>query len=220
MALRLKPTVLGLLLLAADGAQAASTPAGDLYCCQDPATGRRSCGDSLPEQCRGRPYKVLDSAGNVIKEVGPPLTAEQKAQVAAEAERRKQEEAAQREQRRKDQALLATYSSVQDIDQARTRSENDVQEAIKQAEAKIASLRQQRRKFESEASFYRNKPLPPEVAKGVKDNDSEVRTYADLIEGKKADLELIRAKYDEDKRRYLQLSGGQRLAPATGSAGR
>lgn len=214
MGLPLRLACISLALLAAATAQGAN-----LYCCQDPASGRRTCSDNLPDQCRGRAYKILDSAGNVIKEVGPPLTAEQKAQAAAEAQRKKEEEAAQREQRRKDQALLDTYSSVQEIDLARERREADVQEAIKQAEAKIAKLHQQRKKFESEAEFYRHKPLPPEVSKGLKDADSEIKAYADLLESKKADFATIRAKYDEDKRRYLQLSGSQRtLPPASGSA--
>jgi hypothetical protein len=86
-------------------------------------TGRRVCGDSLPEQCRGRAYRHLDSGGNVIKEVGPPLSAEQKAEQAAEARRKKQIEEAAREQRYKDQALLDTYAMPQDIDLAQSKAE-------------------------------------------------------------------------------------------------
>lgn len=183
--------------------------AGNLLCCQDPATGRRACGDSLPEQCRGRAYKILDGAGNVIKEVGPPMTAEQKAQAAAEAQRKKDEEAAQKEQRRKDQALLATYSSVQDIDVARNRSINDAQEAVKQAEAKIAGLQKQRKKYESELEFYRNKTVPPELAKNLRDIDFDIKAQTGLIDAKKAELEQVRAKYDQDKRRYVELSGNR-----------
>jgi hypothetical protein len=193
---------LSLMLLAA-----IPTQAGNLLCCQDPNTGRRVCGDSLPEQCRGRAYKVLDGAGNVIKEVGPPMTAEQKAQAAAEAQRKKDEEAARNEQRRKDQALLATYSSVQDIELARTRSMDMTQEAIKQAEAKIASLQKQRKKYEAEMEFYKNKAAPPELAKNMRDADSDISAQTGLINAKKLELEQIRAKYDQDKRRYMELAG-------------
>lgn len=199
-----KIACVSLALLAAVPAQA-----GNLLCCQDPSTGRRACGDSLPEQCRGRAYKVLDSAGNVIKEVGPPMTAEQKAKAAAEAQRKKEEEAARNEQRRKDQALLATYSSVQDIEQARNRSMDGVQEAIKQTEAKIAALQKQRKKYEGEMEFYKNKTPPPELAKNLRDIDSDIRTQTGLIDAKKAELEQVRDKYDQDKRRYLELAGSR-----------
>lgn len=208
MASALKLAGIGLVLLAAGPAQAGPAAPSNLYCCQDPGGGRRVCGDSLPEQCRGRAYKIFDSGGNLAKEVGPPLTPEQKAQAAAEAKRKKEQEAVEREQMRRDQALLDTYSSVQDIDLARARSEADWQQAIKSTEAKIADLRQQRKKYENEAEFYRNKPLPPDVAKGLKNIDSEIKSYTDLLDGKKADFAQVRAKYDEDKRRYLQISGG------------
>lgn len=194
---------LTLALLAANVAQA-----GNMLCCQD-ATGRRLCGDSLPEQCRGRPYKVLDAAGNVIKEVGPPMTAEQKAQAAAEAQRKKEEEAAKQEQRRKDQALLATYSSLQDIEQARTRAMNDVLDAVKQAEAKVESLRKQRKKYESEMEFYKNKTPPPDLAKNVRDIDYDIKAQTGLIDAKKVELEQVRTKYDTDKRRYTELAGSR-----------
>ena len=54
--------------------------AGEFYCCPDAASGRSICGDTLPEQCRGRAYRVIGNSGNVIKEVGPPLSAEQKSE--------------------------------------------------------------------------------------------------------------------------------------------
>lgn len=183
--------------------------AGNMLCCQDPSTGRRVCGDSLPEQCRGRAYKILDGTGNVIKEVGPPMTAEQKAQAAAEIQRKKEEEAARQAQGRKDQALLATYSSVKDIDQARDRSVNDIQEAVKQAETKIVALQKQRKKYETEQEFYKNKPVPPELAKNLRDIDSDIKAQTSVIDAKKAELDQVRVKYDQDKRRYVEVSGGR-----------
>lgn len=181
--------------------------AADFYCCQDPASGRRTCGDNLPEICRGRSHKVLDAAGNTLREVGPPPTAEQKTQAQAEAQRRQDEAAALREQRRRNQALLATYSSVQDIDDARSRSEAEVFASIRAVEAQIATLRQRRKKLENETEFYRKKTLPPEVAKGLQDADFAIQAQTDLLAAKNKELEAVRARYDEDKRRYLELLG-------------
>ena len=107
-----------IVLLAALSAQAATPASGRFYCCD----GGRICGDALPEQCRGKAYRILDSSGNLLKEVGPPLTAEQKAQVAAEALRKKEQEEQAKEQRRKDQALLDTYATPQDIDLAQGKA--------------------------------------------------------------------------------------------------
>lgn len=193
-----------ILVLAAFSTQAAapSTP-GKMYCCD----GGRICGDSLPEQCRGKAYRILDSGGNVLKEVGPPMTAEQKAQAAAEAQRKKELEEQAKEQRRKDQALLETYTSLQDIDRAQARSEMDVVAAIKAAEDKISASRKQRKKFEEEAEFYKKKALPPEVAKGLRDADHEIKTQQELLDVKKGDSANIKAKYDADRKRYAELTG-------------
>lgn len=205
MASLARPLLVLSLLAVAGSAQAAN-----MYCCQDPGSGRRVCSDNLPEQCRGRPYKILDGAGNIIREVEAPLTPEQKAQRAAEEKRRKEEEAIAREQRRKDQALLDTYGSLQDIDIARARSEGLAKDAIRQTEEKIANLRQQRKKWENEAEFYKKGNLPPEVDKGLREADYELRAYTRLLESKTKDLETIRAKYDEDRRRFLDITGGYR----------
>ncbi|MGE5385327.1 MAG: hypothetical protein ACM3SV_05485 [Betaproteobacteria bacterium] len=189
--------------------------AGDLICCSDPVTGRRVCGDSLPDQCKGRAYKVLDSAGNVIKEVGPPLTSEQKAEKEAEAKRKKELEAARKEQQRKDAALLETYPTLNDIEISRNRAEAEVITAMKQAEQRVDVAGKRRKKFADEAEFYKKREMPPEVARGLKDAEDEIRAQKTLLESKQKDLESVRAKFAEDKRRYLEITaGGRAMHPA------
>lgn len=166
------------------------------------------CADTVPEACRGRAYKIFDSAGNVIKEVAAPMTLEQKTQLEAEAKRRKEEDAALREQKRKDQALLDTYSELADIDRARNKAEAEVLEAMKAAQAKINEARKQRKKYEDEAEFYKNKALPAEVEKGLRAADYDIKIQTELMAVKQQDMRTIKAKYDADRRRYLELRGG------------
>ncbi len=192
------------------GLLSASAHAQNLYCCQDAASGRRNCGDTLPRECKGLAYKILDRAGNVVREVGPPLTAEQKAALQAEEEQKREREAALREQRRKDAALLETYSSVKDIDISLARAETELIKAMDLAEERIKAAWEKRKKLESEAEFYKKRTLPPEIARGLRDSDDEIKTYSSILKSKKADLESIRAKYAADKKRYLEImaSGG------------
>jgi hypothetical protein len=105
-----------------------------------------------------------------------------------------------------DQALLNTYASEKDIEIMRSRAERDLTMAIKAAEERIAEIRKQRKKFEDEAEFYRNRQLPAEVAKGLRDADYEIGAQESVIESKKRDQETMRAKYDEDLRRFRDLS--------------
>jgi hypothetical protein len=192
-----------IVMLAAISVNAAIPASGRFYCCD----GGRVCGDALPEQCRGKAYRILDSSGNLLKEVGPPLTVEQKARAAAEALRKKELEEQAKEQRRKDQALLDTYATPQDIDLAQGKAESDVNLAIRGAEDRIAAARKQRKKFEEEAEFYKKKSLPPEVAKGLRDADHEIKTQQELLDVKKGDAATIKAKYDADRKRYAELTG-------------
>ncbi|MDR1995423.1 DUF4124 domain-containing protein [Azonexus sp.] len=197
------------LLLLAPAAEAA----GEFYCCQD-ATGRRICGDTLPEQCRGRAYQILDRAGNVIQEVGPPLTPEQKAeQAAADRQRKKQEEAA-RELRRMDQALLDTYATPQDIDIAQRKAEDDVKLAIRSAQENIEASRAKRQKLEAEAEFYQKKTVPPELQKELRAVDHEIKVQQELIDVKQRELAAIHSKYQADRKRYFELTGRNSAGPA------
>ena len=199
-----------LLLLLAPGAEAM----GEFYCCQDPASGRRICGDSLPAQCRGQAYRILDSGGNTIREVGPPLTPEQKAEQAAETRRRKQMEEDARETRRKDQALLDTYATPADIDLAQEKAERDVNIAIRNAEASIEASRIKRQKHEAEAEFYKKKAMPPQLQKELRTIDHEIKVQRELVDVKTRELAAVRSKYEADRKRYFELTGRTSAGPA------
>ena len=197
-----KAKLLALLLATLTGTSALA--AGNFFCCND-ASGKQVCGDILPQACYGRAYRELGSNGQTIRTVDAPLTAEQRSQREAEEEKRKREEEKRKEQQRKDQALLNTYGNEQDIELMRKRAEGDVLKAIANAEKKIVEIRQQRKKFENEAEFYKKKTLPHEVKKGLADADSDINSQEVFIAEKKKELEGIRAKYDEDKRRFVEL---------------
>ena len=187
-----------------------ATPSGTFYCCAD-ANGKQACGDILPQECYGRAYREMGDGGRILRQVEAPLTAEQRARRATEEERRQAEEVARKEQQRKDQALLDTYGSERDIEAMRQRIREDVLKSIGSAESRIDAIRQQRKKLESEAEFYRKKPLPGDIRKGLRDADFEINAQLAIIEAKKKELDLVDARYEEDRRRYLQL----RLRPAS-----
>lgn len=202
-----------LALLLANSAQAAN----EFYCCQDPASGRRVCSDTLPEQCRGRAYRILDSGGNIIKEVGAPLSPEQKAEQALENKRRKQLEEAGREQRRRDQALLDTYATPEDIDLAQKKAEADVNTAMLAAIGRIDAAQVKRKKLADEAEFYKKKTLPPELDRNLRAIDHEIRLQQELLDLKKKEFDTIKAKYDADRKRYFELTRRPPSAPAVSS---
>lgn len=204
----------GLLLLAL----AVPLPAlatSNVICCID-ERGKQVCGDLLPQACYGRAYREISPNGMTVRQVEAPLTPEQRALRAVEERKRKEAEAAAKEQYRLDQALLQTYGSEGDIEMMRQRAEADVHASIKAAMGKIDEARQRRRKFENEAEFYKKRTLPPDVQKGLKDADFEIQAQENLIASKQKEMGTIKEKYDEDKRRYLELkrTGRSLINPA------
>lgn len=195
------------LVLGFSGAAGAAGPAASsnkFYCCTD-STGKQVCGDILPQACYGRAYRELGADGRTVREVDAPLTAEQRAQKAAEEEKRKEEEARQKEQQRKDQALTDTYANVEDIESMRKRSLEEISKAIKNAETRIAEIRTLRKKYENEAEFYKKKKMPAEIQKGLSDTEFEIKGQEAIIESKKKEIDTVHAKYDDDRKRFIDL---------------
>ena len=99
------------------------------------------------------------------------------------------------------------------------KAEADVTFVIKAAALKIEEASRQRKKFENEVEFYKNKPLPPDVARGLRETEHEIKTQEDLLTMKRAEFDAIKAKYDGDRKRYLELTGKGKPPVDAGKAG-
>jgi len=178
-----------------------------MYKCVD-ARGRTYYTQVPPRECLGRDTQELNKSGTVIRSTPReiPLTAEQKA--AREAEKKKKLEAEEKakEERRKDSALLNTYPSEKDIDYARAAALKEAEAAIKETEKRIAAAQKRRKELDSEKEFYTKKPMPVKLRQDIANIEIEIKNQQELLEAKKREIGGINAKYDEDKRRYLELT--------------
>lgn len=174
-----------------------------LYCCQ--AKGAKTCGDALPSQCIGKPYTVQGQGGKLIRSVSAPLTPEQLKAKEELEKRKKEEETARKEQARLDSALMATYSSVAEIDKGRERVEKDALAEIAATQGRIATAEKRKRDAIGDPELYKKRGMPEELKRKVQDFDFEIQVQTDLLEGKKKDLEAARAKFAQDRLRYLDL---------------
>ena len=197
------------LLLPLPAAAQPAAAAKSMYCCQDPASGRSVCGDTLPAQCRGRAYRVLDRAGNLVREVAAPLTPEQKVAAAAAAAEQKRIEDAQREQWRKDQALLTTYPTLADIDYLQKKAEGEARRALQEARDEMVELQHKQRKLANEAEFYKRRSMPVDLANQLRANGHEIQLQQELIALRNKELVATSNKYEADRKRYLELTGGR-----------
>jgi hypothetical protein len=169
--------------------------------------GKKYYSSAVPPQCIGQPVEQLNAQGMVVRRIDP--DAEEKQRLANEAALAKKREAetANREEVRRNQALLATYMSERDIDDARSRALADNHRAVSDAESRIEEIRKRRAGYEKELEFYKgaNKP-PAKLTEDIQNADIDLKAAEELLAAKKKEVGAINARYDEEKKRYQHLT--------------
>jgi hypothetical protein len=171
--------------------------------------GKKYYGSAVPPECLGQPVEQLNSQGMVVKRFDAAASAAEREKKAAEEEERKKREAVSKEEGRRNRALLATYTNEKDIDQARSRALKDNEVAVKDIETRIGALRKHQDELKKELEFYQGKNKPPaKLEHDLTGAEFDIKTQQDLLATKKKEVELINARYDEDKKRYNELTRG------------
>lgn len=205
-----------LLLLLCAAAAAAPAAAQKLYKYTDPATGQIVYTDKLPPNVAGKANEQLSPQGTVVRRTEAALTPEQIAAKEAERKRKIEEDLAAKEEKRRNLALLNTYPSERDIEEARLRALKANEESIKEAERKLADAQKRKQSLAAEAEFYKKRPMPAILRQDIQTNEVEIKSQAELLERKRKDADIINARYDEDLRRYRGLAKAG-LAPVAAS---
>lgn len=175
------------------------------YCCTDDA-GHQVCSDMLPPQCYNKSYRELNSRGMTVRKVEPPLSAEQRARREADLEKKKEADKLAMEQKRKDTALLASYASEKDINYVRERSLNPHRDAIKELQGRLDAAQKKQKTLAREAEFYQKKAMPADLQAAIRDNESDQKALQSLIENRQKEIASVNARYDEDLKRYQELT--------------
>jgi len=187
--------------------------------------GKKYYGSTVPAQCLGQPVEQLNTQGAVIRRFDPEGDEKQKAAKEAEAAKKRQEDAVAKEESRRNRALLATYTSEQDIDEDRARALQENQKAVKEVEARIAEIKKRQAGFAKEMEFYQEAPpakdakgkaksgptakpakIPAKLAEDMKNTEIDLNAQQQLHDAKQKEVDAINAKYDEDKKRYAELT--------------
>src|SRR5215467_3799831 len=180
-----------------------------MYKCVD-AKGKTYYTQIPPRECLGRDAQELNKSGMVVKRGDKAPTAAETQ--ASEAEKKKKADAAEKakEERRKELALLNTYSSEKDIEDQRARALKEAQEQIAATEKSIAGAQKRQQDLEKEKEFYTKKPMPPKLKQDIANLNTEIRNQNSLLEAKKAEIDKINAKYDDDKKRYVAATAAKK----------
>jgi hypothetical protein len=184
-----------------------------VFKCKDDK-GRTYYTQTPPTECLGREIDELSKQGRMVKKREAALTPQQLAAREAEEKRKKEEELAAKEEKRRNQALLNTYSSEKDIEDNRQRALMRADEAAKENDKRMVQAQKRAKELATEKEFYVKKPMPKKLQDDIKTNEIDLKGQQETQVAKTKELAAINAKYDEDKRRYLELTGAKPKSPA------
>jgi hypothetical protein len=115
------------------------------------------------------------------------------------------------EQRRRDKALLATYSTESQIDEARQRNLALPLEALKQADGKRDRAHKELSALHSQADGYasQKKQIPGALIDDVRAKEALVAKLTADADKKRANVAQIEQRFDADKKRFRELTSQQ-----------
>ncbi len=205
-------------------AQQAKGGSGKIVCWKDKSGKVVGCGDTVPPEFQQNASKELDRRG---------VTRSTNISAAEEAKRREQDQELAKkkaeedrrlaEQKRQDSALINTYASDKEIDQRRDRELQQVDARISQLQASLknATARHNEVKGRHDAATKSGKPVPDNLKSELTESAANKQKLEADIAGGEQDKAAINTRFNEQKKRYLELTGKQptaAAAPAPASA--
>lgn len=166
--------------------------------------GRVFYTDSVPASEKGR-IDILSSKTMALKKVN------EKELSVDEVETKKAVEAEQKSAqiesdliKQKNQALLNTYSSVNDIDNMKNYEIQQINRAVDSDKEAISSLGDRKTQLEQEIKDYNGK-IPPKIEQEYKSVQQNIKSAQDNMEKNKNLLASRENKYNEDKVQYISV---------------
>ncbi|MDE2593383.1 MAG: DUF4124 domain-containing protein [Burkholderiales bacterium] len=189
-------------LLSSLGASAAG-----IYTCVD-SQGKRHTSDRPIVECLDREQRVLNNDGSQKQVMPPRMNAEERAAAEEREHQRQAQEAALKDATRRDRNLMMRYPNEAVHTKARDAALDDLHNAIKTSELRVAELQTERKPLEADAEFYKGKRLPLKLRTKLEANDAAQQAQKDLIQGQKAEIIRINALYDAELTRLKRLWAG------------
>lgn len=167
-------------------------------------------GDSIPAKYAELPKQVLNEHGVAVQELEGKKTPEQIEAERIETEKR----VAQELRKRADQALLATYLSVDEILMHRDRRVELFQAQSRVTELYLSNLSRRMENIRKDASRYSPysedtdaPPIPDDLAEDLRKTKETIERHERNLEKFQADEQQIIARFAGDISRFKLLKG-------------
>lgn len=172
------------------------------------AKGVTHYGDSMPAQDSSRDNSVINAQGVVVKR-NQPLKSQAKTPAAENLDKEAME------QQRRDRTLRAVYTTENEIDLARDRNLQMDEAALQGLQQHLVGVqgRLEANKKLAEGFNKRKKPVPPDLTQDLNDNQAEIAKIEEQITQRRAAMDATRQRFDNDKRRFVELKSGDSNTP-------
>jgi hypothetical protein len=174
--------------------------------------------DKMPPEAVNKARVELNKQGVQVKKTDQALTPEQRQALEQEAERKREAARAEEEIARRDRALVSSYTSEAEIDLARNRSLQTINNVILSAQAFSEQLNKRKVDVEAKKAESEGKPVVAVLDRELESIDLELARQVDVIAQKKRETAAITAKYDADKQRWRDLVAAKAMTKAASTA--
>lgn len=174
-----------------------SGPAAAMYKCKD-AQGRTYYADKLGPECVGG-VQELSRQGLRVHRPAP---------AGASGAERTAAAPVSLDRERRDKALLATYSSEEQIEAAKQRNLALPLQAVKQAESKLERVQKELHGLQTQADGYasQKKQIPASLLEDVRAKEAQVARLTEELQKKREHAAGIEQRFEADKQRFRELS--------------
>jgi Domain of unknown function (DUF4124) len=174
--------------------------------------------DKMPPEAVDKGNVELNKQGVPINRTDKALTPEQRRANEQEAARAREAARVQEEIARRDRALVSSYTSEAEIDLARNRSMQTINNVILSSQAFSEQLTNRKVDVEAKKAASQGKPVVAVLDRELESIDAELARQTELIAQKKRESAALMSKYDADKQRWRELvaakSGVEAATPA------
>jgi hypothetical protein len=180
--------------------------AGKVYSWVD-EHGKTHYGNAVPPEYAQKGNEELNKSGMVIKKTDAALTPEQRKAKKEELAQQKVEEQKKQEQKRRDQALLDTYTTENEIDLVRDRNLQQGELQLQSMDLRVKQIRPRldQAKKRADDLAAKKKPLPLDLQQEIEEAGKEMQRLQEMTKQKRAEMDVIRAKFEDDKKRFREL---------------
>ena len=173
--------------------------------------GEIQYGDRVPPRYSTVERSVINDQGRTLKVYEAAKTPEEKAAAQALAQQQAEEKKLAAQQATRDHSLLSTYSSEEDMLLARDNKVASVETLIQLTNSRIDSMQKRLDELTDDAAEFERsgKKLPEGLVSQMKNTREQIQHNEDFVKTKQQEKEEIAHKFDEDIKRYRELTSEQ-----------